>query len=134
MLENARLEDDGKTIVIHIPMKFKRRGGRRQIILPPETENQEDKPFTPLQIALARAYEWRKMLDTGEASSTGEIAEICGLDRSFVAKHFRLSFLAPDIVETILKGEEPEGLTLEMLYKSIPNLWEEQRTLYRVVS
>ncbi|MBN2713586.1 MAG: hypothetical protein JXR97_14290 [Planctomycetes bacterium] len=130
MFQNARLEDEGKIIAIHVPMKFKRRGGRREIILPPGFEEREYKPPTALQIALARAFSWRRMLDTGETESIGDIADNIGIDQSFIAKHLRLMFLAPDIVEAILAGEEPEGLSLGQLYKAIPAAWEEQRELY----
>jgi len=115
-------------MVIRIPMKFKRRGGRREIILPPSAQTKVK--ATPMQMALARGFKWQKMLDTGEASCMNEIAEKAGLDSSFIARHVRLTLLAPDLVEAILDGKEPEGLTLEKLFRPIPLLWEEQRKLY----
>jgi hypothetical protein len=36
------------------------------------------------------------------------------------------TLLAPDIIESILKGEEPDGLSLEKLYR-LPVEWERQR-------
>lgn len=131
MLQNARLEDGGKIIAIHVPIKLKRQGGRREIILPPGFEERESKPPTPLQIALARAFLWRRMLDTGESESIGDIADSTGIDPSFIAKHLRLTFLAPDIVEAIHAGEEPEGLSLIQLFKAIPASWEDQRKVYK---
>ena len=130
MFQNARLEDDGKIIAIHVPMQLKRRGGRREIILPPGFEEREYKPPTALQIALARAFSWRRMLDNGETESIGDIADSTGIDPSFIAKHLRLTFLAPDIVQAILAGEEPEGLSMGQLFKAIPASWENQRELY----
>ena len=38
-----------------------------------------------------------------------------------------LTSLAPDIVEAILAGDEPGGLSLEKLHKGIPLAWERQR-------
>jgi len=35
--------------------------------------------------------------------------------------------LAPDIVEAILVGDEPSGLSLNRLTKVMPVTWEEQR-------
>ena len=35
--------------------------------------------------------------------------------------------LAPDIVEAIVDGREPSGLSLERLVKKMPTLWEQQR-------
>jgi len=39
----------------------------------------------------------------------------------------RLTLLAPDIVEAILMGEEPSGLSLTMLTKVRSVIWTEQR-------
>jgi hypothetical protein len=39
------------------------------------------------------------------------------MKKSFVVKLFRLPLLTPDIVEMILAGEEPSGLSLTMLTK-----------------
>ena len=38
--------------------------------------------------------------------------------------------LAPDIVEVIISGREPSGLSLNKFVKSIPKDWHEQRILY----
>jgi len=38
----------------------------------------------------------------------------------------RLSLLAPDIVETVLDGAEPSGLSLKKLFRA-PMEWEAQR-------
>jgi hypothetical protein len=38
-----------------------------------------------------------------------------------------LTLLAPDLVEAILDGNEPSGLSLVSLAESIPMTWEEQR-------
>ena len=39
----------------------------------------------------------------------------------------RLTSLAPDIIEAILRGDEPDGLSLEKLRKDLPVRWDEQR-------
>ena len=38
----------------------------------------------------------------------------------------RLALLAPDIVEVVVRGEEPSGMSLERLVKGMPVVWEEQ--------
>lgn len=40
--------------------------------------------------------------------------------------HLNLTLLAPDIVEAIVTGQEPDGLSLEKLHR-LPLEWEEQR-------
>ena len=44
-----------------------------------------------------------------------------------LARPLRLTLLAPDIVEAILMGNEPSGLSLTMLTKGKSVIWTEQR-------
>ena len=46
----------------------------------------------------------------------------------------RLALIAPDIVEAIVRGEEPSGLSLERLTKRLPLLWDIQRVQLPVVN
>ena len=50
-----------------------------------------------------------------------------GLDPSYVGRVLRLTLLAPDIVQAILDGREPSGVSLERLVRTLPDVWEEQR-------
>jgi len=47
-----------------------------------------------------------------------------------VSRILKLTTLAPDIVEAIINGEEPDGLSLARLTRSFPEEWSEQRTLF----
>ena len=49
------------------------------------------------------------------------------MDRTYVGRVLRLTSLAPDIVEAILRGDEPNVLSLRKLQKDLPVCWEEQR-------
>jgi len=54
-----------------------------------------------------------------------------GVDEGDVSRFLPLAFLAPDIVEAILRGEQPVSLTAEKLkrLRNLPKSWEEQREL-----
>ena len=39
-------------------------------------------------------------------------------------------YIAPDIVEAILDGSEPEKLTMATLRRGIPDDWNEQRRVF----
>jgi hypothetical protein len=54
--------------------------------------------------ALARAWRWQKLLDSGVYSSVTEIAQAEKISKSYVSRILRLALLAPDIVEGILGG------------------------------
>jgi hypothetical protein len=44
-----------------------------------------------------------------------------------VARILKLTTLAPDIVEALINGEEPNGLSLAKLTQTFPEDWTEQR-------
>ena len=124
------LDRQGDRVVIRIPMDLKRRSGRKEIIVPeglPGTESRKSPTQEPLVTALARAFHWQELIDGGRYSSITDLAEALQVDRSYVGRIMRLALLAPDIVEAIVDGREPSGLSLERLVKGTPVLWGEQR-------
>ena len=119
----------GSTITVRIPMKWKRRGGRKVIIAPDGGDAwapAKPRPDETLIHALARAQRWRRMLEKGRYRSAAETAEAEGVTRSFVNRLLRLTLLAPDIVEAILDGRQPKGMQLEDLTRAQPSAWDEQ--------
>ena len=123
---------DGDAIVIDIPMNLRRCSGRKEVVLPPGMAASSDgrapiKSPTPLALALARAFRWQKMIETGQAESNSDLARKLKLDQSYIARIIRLTSLAPDIVEAILTGQEPDGLSLRSLRRDVPLSWEAQR-------
>jgi len=123
--------EDG-AIVICISMAFRKAGGRKEIILPEDAgaETPRPQPQRPLVAALAKAMLWQEMMESGEAKSFEELGKREGVDRTYVRRILRLATLAPDIVEAILAGTEPSGLSLRALSKNIPLMWDEQRKLF----
>ena len=119
---------DGQTVDIRLPMEFKTRGGRKEIILPANAGT-GPKAYRnrPLVLALARAYRWQRMLDTGQVGSLDDLARLCKVDRSYVGRVVKLTSLAPDLVNGVLTGSERAGLSLAKLREDIPLLWDKQR-------
>ena len=58
--------------------------------------------------------------------------EALGVDRSYVGRVMRLALLAPDIVEAIVAGREPSGVSLEKLVQGMPMVWAEQQNQLRI--
>jgi hypothetical protein len=123
----TRLE--GTTLVVRIPMRFQRRGGRKRIVAPDGTAivpTSKPQPNGTLLKALARAWRWQKLLDEGVYSSVTEIAAAEAINKSYVSRILRLALLAPDIVEIVLEGRSDQALMLEQLEGPLPASWEEQ--------
>ena len=119
-------------ITVQVPLSVRRRPGRKTIITPQglssslaATLPQRGDPA--MVKALARAFRWKRMLDTGRYASISEIAVKEKIDRGYVGSILRLTLLAPDIVEAILDGQQPDGLSLPLLLKPFPPEWQGQR-------
>ena len=64
--------------------------------------------------ARARAFRWRKMLDTGVHATLEDLAAK-GVHATYVSRVLRLTLLAPEIVEAILDGRQSAELHLDDL-------------------
>ncbi|MFN5900834.1 MAG: hypothetical protein ACK48Y_25115 [Planctomyces sp.] len=84
-------------------------------------------PNNALLTAMARAYSWQDQLESGEFEDLEDIAKANGVDRSYVGRMLQLTSLAPDIVESILAGQEISDVILQKCRKGIPALWADQR-------
>ena len=60
-------------------------------------------------------------------ASITELAAAEKIDRSYLCRVLRLTLLAPEIVEAIMDGRQPEGVTLPVLMRGFPVEWEGQR-------
>jgi hypothetical protein len=128
MIQDAEMSLDGSTLVVRIPMRFQRRGGRKRIVAPDGGElvpTSKPRPDGTLVKTLARAHRWRRMLEGGEYGTLAEMADAERISRSYVSRILRLTLLAPDIVERILDGRPMAGLP--QLLRPFPVEWERQR-------
>lgn len=120
---------EGDCLVVQVPLRMKRRAGRKEIIVPGGVDgasNGQTRPNQTLAVTLARAHRWQHLLESGRYPTIGELAREIGVDNSYLARLLRLTLLPPDVIEAILDGTEPDGLSLQKLYR-LPDDWEEQR-------
>jgi hypothetical protein len=130
MIRGAETRLDVTTLVVRIPMRFQRRGGRKRIVAPDGSEiapATKAQPDGTLVKAIARAWRWQRMLDEGVYTSVSEIGDAENMSKSYVSRILRLALLAPAIVDDILTGRTDQGMTLEQLERPLPASWVEQR-------
>lgn len=113
------------TVTLHVPFRLVKRGGRKEMQVPVGAPQQR-KPDNTLVKALARAFRWKRMLDSGEFASVAELAEREGIAPSYMTRVLRLTLLAPDIVEVILGGRQAPEVTLARLLEPLPADWRSQ--------
>ena len=80
---------------------------------------------------MVRAHSLQQRLLQGGTSNFGEFARDAVLSENRTALLLRLSWLAPDITQAILRGQQPPSLTADRLSRMprIPMDWQAQKSL-----
>jgi hypothetical protein len=116
-------------VTLHIPFRIVKRGGRKEMQLPPDATSGRRTDNTLIK-GLARAFRWKRMLESGEFATLNELAEQEGIAPSYLTRVLRLTLLAPDIVEAILDGRQGPEMTLAKLPEPFALDWHEQRSSF----
>ena len=117
------------TVTLHVPFRIVKRGGKKEMQLP-EGATQSQRTDSTLVKALARAFRWKRMLDSGEFTTIAELAEREGIAPSYMTRVLRLTLLAPDIVAAILDGKQGPEVTMAWLLEPFPFSWTEQKSAF----
>ena len=119
---------------ITVPFAIRKRGGRKLVITPDGTSAApapRTRVDSALLKALARGFRWRKLLETGDFSTIEEIAAAENINPSYVSRVLRMTLLAPEIVEAILAGRQPEGLTMARAMQPFSYAWSRQLAIWQ---
>ena len=111
-----------ETVTVHIPFRLVKRGGRKEMQLPDGASSQRKMDNTLIK-ALARAFRWKRMLESGDFATIAELAEHEGIAPSYMIRVMRLTLLAPETVEVILDGSQEPKVTLARLLEPFPVEW-----------
>jgi hypothetical protein len=86
--------------------------------------------ISDLIFAIARTKSWMRDLRSGKSADTTEIARRFQLSDSHVRRILRFEYLAPDPIEAIVDGRQPQSMTVKRLLKGIPCNWADQRVAF----
>ena len=118
-----------ETITIHVPFRIVKRGGRKEMILPPGSR-QPSKIDNTMVKALARAFRWKRMLESGHFATIGDLASKEGIAPSYMTRVMRMTLLAPEIIEAIVEGRQGPEVTLAGLLEPVALEWEQQHQVF----
>ena len=121
----TRTEPTPETLVLDVPFRILKRGGRKEIRLPVDTRAPRRADNTLVK-ALGRAFRWKRMLASGEFTTIAELAGHEGIAPSYLTRVLRLTLLAPDVVDAILNGRQGPDVTLARLMEPFPMEWGRQ--------
>lgn len=122
-----------ETVTLRVPFRVVKRGGRKEMQLP-NGASPPRRTDNTLVKALARAFRWKRMLESGEFTSISELAEKEGIAFTYMARLMRLSLLSPELVDAVMDGHQPANITLANLMDPFPADWKEQHRLWSDVN
>ena len=114
-----------ETVTLHVPFRLVKRGGRKEMQLPAGASHPH-KTDNTLVKALARAFRWKRMLESGEFATIGELAENERIAFTYMARVLRLTLLTPHVVEAIVEGRHGRDVTLARVLAPFPIEWDRQ--------
>ena len=118
------------TVTLHVPFRVVKRGGRKEVVQPPGASTQRARLDNTLVKALARAFRWKRMLESEEFATMAELARREGIAVSYLTRIMGLTLLAPAIVEAILDGRQGPQTSVKRLTEPFPVAWGEQTRLF----
>lgn len=132
MAKAMKLKSDGRTITVRVPISIQKRGGRKVVLAPDGTAAYVSSSAAHQNIAdalakaVARAFRWRYLLESGTYATIRELARSEQINSSYVSRILRLTLLSPSIVESIIEGRHPGTVTLDTLMRNSVLIWRKQ--------
>jgi hypothetical protein len=133
MKVRAKVSPDRRTVTLHVPFRFRRRGGRKLVIAPDGNTSWSPPPARiddTIIKALGRARRWTQLLESGQFTTVAELATAEKINLSYLCRILRLTLLSPKIVEHILDGRQPADLLLKHLMRPFPVRWNTQEAAF----
>jgi hypothetical protein len=113
-------------LTVQVPFTIRKRGGRKVMVMPEGAKPERPRVDNTMVKALARAFRWKKMLESGEFATIAELAAREKIQPSYLTRILRLTLLAPEIVEAIVEGRQGTNVSLAGLMGAVPAEWKGQ--------
>jgi hypothetical protein len=118
---------EATSITVRVPLNIRRRRGRKTVVMPVASDGSVPTRADPALVkALARAFRYQRLLDEGRYTSITEMAAAEKIERGYLGSLLRLTLLASDVVEAIMDGRQPEGMTLPAMMGPASPAWESE--------
>lgn len=113
------------TVTIQVPLTIRRRGGRKVVLSPTDQAQKPDQsPIdNTLVKALARAFRWQRMLESGDYASVNELATAEKINAPYLGRILRLTLLPPSLIEDIIGGQKSDLLLADLIDRSPTQMW-----------
>ena len=112
------------TIRVVIPLSIRKRNGRPKILPPDDHCAREGR--TQVLRAVARAWKWRRQIESGAVSTIQDIAVAENVSDRFVGRMIRLAYLAPSVLEALVIARRPPAIAINDLMAIAELPWDRQ--------
>ena len=119
------------TMRVFIPLTIRKRNGRPKIMPPADlAPDYDDKAVDPhILRAIAKAWSWRRKLDSGQVTTIQDIATAEDVTAVYVGRVLKLAYLAPAVLERLLIERRTPAVSVKELVKAADSPWMKQQAL-----
>ena len=121
------MSGSSNTIRVVIPLSIRKRNGRPKILPPEDHCAREGRTQDPHVLrAVARAWKWRRQLESGAVSTIQDIAVAENVSDRFVGRMIRIAYLAPSVLEALVIARRPPAIAINDLMAVAELPWDGQ--------
>jgi hypothetical protein len=114
------------TMRVFIPLTVRRRNGRPKLLPPADMMPGNDRVDPHVLKAIARAWSWRRKLESGDAATIQDIAQAERVSDRYVGRILKLAYLAPGVLEKLLIQRMAPTVSLKDLTAAAELRWAGQ--------
>lgn len=114
------------TMRVFIPLTIRKRNGRPKIVPPADMVSDTGGVDPHVLKAIAKAWSWRRKLESGEAATIQDIAVAEKVTHPYAGRVLRLAYLAPAVLDRLLIQHAAPAMSLKELIAASELPWCEQ--------
>ena len=114
------------TMRVFIPLTIRKRNGRPKIVPPADLVPDTGGVDPHVLKAIAKAWSWRRRLESGVAATLADIATAEGVTPAYAGRMLKLAYLAPAALEKLLIARVPPAVSVKELAAVAELRWVEQ--------
>lgn len=114
------------TMRVFIPLTIRKRNGRPKIVPPADVVPDTGGVDPHVLKAIAKAWSWRRKLESGAVSTLSDIADAEGVTPAFIRRTMKLAYLAPAVMQQILIARTSPAVSLKDMSMIADLPWIEQ--------
>jgi len=117
------------TMRVFIPLTIRKRNGRPKIVPPVDVVPDTGSVDSHVLKAIAKAWSWRRRLESGQSATIEDIARSEDVTPSFIRRTLKLAYLAPAVLEQVLIARMSPAVSLKDMSAAADAPWAVQAAI-----